>query len=277
MTDMISREAAIAVATSCPDSHWGPWIAERLRALPAVQPVTAHTYTPSMNPNDQGECVICGGSPQSVLKLGPWNPVTAPGMTDLMVDPDSLDAFMEANPLPAVQPDVAAIREAALREAADSLLECSVWCDSQERTDDAWRNGVTDARKHHMARILALINNPGKEVMPDVEDTHHARPDTAPAGLSAGGGADYRTARQAIQKMLRWQGEYYVQRESADLALAFLDDMEARNHPAPRLLVEDGSVILTWVINGWKLYKYCDEEETQSFHWQGPPVTEGGA
>ena len=38
MSDIISREAAIAVATSCPDSHWGPWIAERLRALPAVQP-----------------------------------------------------------------------------------------------------------------------------------------------------------------------------------------------------------------------------------------------
>jgi hypothetical protein len=57
----------------------------------------------------------------------------------------------------------AAIREAALREAADSLLECSVWCDSQERTDDGWRNGVMDARKHHTARILALIDNTGKE------------------------------------------------------------------------------------------------------------------
>ena len=38
MSDLIRREDAIAVATSCPDSHWGPWIAERLRALPAVQP-----------------------------------------------------------------------------------------------------------------------------------------------------------------------------------------------------------------------------------------------
>jgi hypothetical protein len=63
---------------------------------------------------------------------------------------------------PAVQPDAAAIREAALREAADSLLECSVWCDSQERTDDGWRNGVMDARKHHTARLLALIDT-GKD------------------------------------------------------------------------------------------------------------------
>jgi len=63
----------------------------------------------------------------------------------------------------AAEADNAAIREAALREASDSLLECSVWCDSQERTDDGWRNGVTDARKYHAAHILALINNTGDE------------------------------------------------------------------------------------------------------------------
>ena len=40
MTDMISREAAVAAAASCPDSHWGPWVAERIRALPAVQTKT---------------------------------------------------------------------------------------------------------------------------------------------------------------------------------------------------------------------------------------------
>jgi acetyl-CoA acetyltransferase len=46
----------------------------------------------------------------------------------------------------------------AVQKAADGLLECSVWCDSQERTDASWRNGVTDARKHHMARILATAD-----------------------------------------------------------------------------------------------------------------------
>lgn len=30
-----------------------------------------------------------------------WDPATSPGMTDMMVSPESLDAFMEANPLPA--------------------------------------------------------------------------------------------------------------------------------------------------------------------------------
>lgn len=30
----------------------------------------------------------------------PWNPATSPGMMDLMVPPETLDAFMAANPLP---------------------------------------------------------------------------------------------------------------------------------------------------------------------------------
>lgn len=43
-----------------------------------------------------------------------------------------------------------------VEKAADSLLECCVWCDSQPRTDDGWRNGVRDARKHGMTAIRAL-------------------------------------------------------------------------------------------------------------------------
>jgi len=50
----------------------------------------------------------------------------------------------------------AAMVGAAYEAAAESLLETSVWCDSQERTDDGWRNGLTDARKRVMARIRAL-------------------------------------------------------------------------------------------------------------------------
>jgi hypothetical protein len=49
-----------------------------------------------------------------------------------------------------------AAKTLALERAADALLECSIWCDSQERTDDGWRNGVFDARKHGMAAIRAL-------------------------------------------------------------------------------------------------------------------------
>lgn len=115
MTNMISRDDDLIRRGDVLDCFIGidpiGDVMDFIRALPAVQPVTAHTYKPSMNPNDQGECVICGGSPQSVLKLEPWNPVTSPGMTDLTVDPDSLDAFMEANPLPGDQ----AVAGAALR------------------------------------------------------------------------------------------------------------------------------------------------------------------
>ncbi len=62
-------------------------------------------------------------------------------------DPAVIDALAETQ----------ALLADALERAADGLLECSIWCDSQERTDDGWRNGVTDARKYHMARIRALI------------------------------------------------------------------------------------------------------------------------
>lgn len=43
-----------------------------------------------------------------------------------------------------------------VEKAADGLLESSVWCDSQERADASWHNGVIDARKHHMAAIRSL-------------------------------------------------------------------------------------------------------------------------
>jgi hypothetical protein len=110
------------------------------------------------------------------------------------------------------QPDAAAIRKAALREAADSLLECSVWCDSQERTDDGWRNGLRDARKYHMARILAMIDT-GKEVVP-VEPNGSAAEgprDIGPgdqavagaAGLNAGEGATLITIHEGIVALTR--------------------------------------------------------------------------
>jgi hypothetical protein len=128
MSDLIRREAAIAAATSCPDSHWGPWVAERLRALPAVHP------------------------------------------------------------------DAAAIREAALvavlKECADDLESYVEHAYPIETRDKYPTQEAKYARDMEpVVKARAWIEYAGKEVMPDVEDTHHARPDTAPAGLSAGGGA----------------------------------------------------------------------------------------
>jgi hypothetical protein len=59
-------------------------------------------------------------------------------------------------------PSPEAIVRAALERASDGLLECSVWCDSQEKADISWRNGVTDARKHHRERIRSLASNPAE-------------------------------------------------------------------------------------------------------------------
>jgi hypothetical protein len=172
----------------------------------------------------------------------------------------------------------AAIREAALREAADSLLECSVWCDGQERTDDGWRNGVADARKHHTARILALIDNPRKEVMPPVPviDATNAS-DIGPGDQAVAGAAAYPALREAIHKMVGLyetgdRSTYSACPQSAILAIAFLDDYEARNRPAPKLLVDDCDIALTWEVGGWKLYQYCDAEESISFRWIGTPI-----
>ena len=54
--------------------------------------------------------------------VGAPDPVRRPTMTDMMVDPATLDAFMEANPLPDdFAPTAAQAREAALREALRAL------------------------------------------------------------------------------------------------------------------------------------------------------------
>lgn len=49
-------------------------------------------------PPTRGRFVMPGPNPYQLPK--PFDPATSPGMTDMMVDPDTLDAFMEANPLP---------------------------------------------------------------------------------------------------------------------------------------------------------------------------------
>jgi len=140
--DMIRRGDAAKAAGS--RYFTGPecWqaVQDAIAALPAVQPApdVAHRYQPSMNPNDQGECVICGGGPHTEVKPAPdvaalvWiDRDECPGNDCLRDDgficgPDSCGiAEGRAEPprkiaaLPAVQPapDVSALVE-ALREIA---------------------------------------------------------------------------------------------------------------------------------------------------------------
>ena len=77
------------------------------------------------------------------------DPALRPTMTDMMVDPDTLDAFMEANPLPPdpAPTDPAAIREAALREAGakaeDHLLN---WANDLAETRDLYREALSTGK-----------------------------------------------------------------------------------------------------------------------------------
>ena len=129
------------------------------RALPAVQP--------------DAQCCMCGkkglstkedGGPECELSDGRW--VCSSACWDRVVQPD---------------------REAALREAAEML-------DKRHRGD---------LPAHIMSEsgnwVRALIDTPtGKEVMPDAtrKVCDH---DTAPAGLSAGGGAEWQPIETAPQ------------------------------------------------------------------------------
>jgi hypothetical protein len=188
----------------------------------------------------------------------PWNPVTSPGMTDLMVDPDSLDAFMEANPLPAVQPDAGAIRDKVLREVLGNLGGVELFGSTPQDTHAALEQWC---RCRDM--IYALIDKPGKEVRPDVEDTHHARPDTAPAGLSAGGGADWQPIETAPKDGIAFLGYW------PDVA----DFGEADN----------ACEVRTWWNETEQRYESCFEtasSDSEPTHWMprpSPPSTEGGA
>ena len=97
------------------------------RVINAIRAITPAVTQPALEP------------------VAPPDPVHRPTMTEMMVDPDTLDAFMEANPLP---PDPAAIREAALREAA-ALIRPSL---------EPSGNGIVVAALHREAdAILALI------------------------------------------------------------------------------------------------------------------------
>lgn len=63
------------------------------RAIAALPSVNPHDYQPSMDPNDQGECVICGGGPHTGVSVRPAatqpNPLAVPEVRALV---EALDA-----------------------------------------------------------------------------------------------------------------------------------------------------------------------------------------
>ena len=97
--------------------------------------------------------------------------------------------LVDAPALPAVQPDA---REAALHELADDL---EALADDLCHLSEAARFNLHTRAAGIRNALVALIDKPAvqpvrEEVMPDVEDTQHTRPDAAPASTAyAGGGA----------------------------------------------------------------------------------------
>ncbi len=204
--------------------------------------------------------------------------------------------------LPAVQPDAAAIREAALVKALDAAFPIVRKASVAAKMDavnaspsdptalrrEAWIREC-DAALELVVSALALIDNPRKEVVPSEPNGSAKGPrDIGPGDQAVAGAADYAALRQDIRNMVDLCEIYgeeetlAVDLESALGALSYLDAYECWNWPPPRILVEGNSIVLTWEIGNWKLYQYCDDEMQKIFRWTGTPVagaagpTEGG-
>jgi hypothetical protein len=176
--------------------------------------------------------------------------------------------------------DAAAIRNATLREASEIAAQ-EGW---PSRMSDAEYEALTGAEEGGMdcatrieAAILALIDNPRKDVMPDATQSPPAGHDIGPGDQAVAGAADYAALRQDIRNMAELYEIYgeevslAVDPEIARSALSYLDTYEGGNWPSPRILVENNSIVLTWEIGNWKLYQYCDDEPQKIFRWVGTP------
>lgn len=170
MSDLISREDALALRDNLADiigalpmSSIHSALSEyrnAIRALPAVQPAPRRATGPI---DPEAGFATTGAEARWIAD----------------VDAGVYDA----------QPDA---REAALREAA--LMVYDEEDESHPRPWENWgehKNMLTaqTVAIEIRAAILAMIDNPGKEVMPVVPPPTN-QTDTAPAGLSAGGGAE---------------------------------------------------------------------------------------
>jgi hypothetical protein len=96
---------------------------------------------------------------------------------------------------PAVQRDAAAIREAALREA---LAACAAKVDQMRQISRRANNAnklrhelETDGAFEILAVLAGMIDNTGKEVMPDDQTSNstHTRPDIGPGDQAVAGAA----------------------------------------------------------------------------------------
>jgi hypothetical protein len=234
---MISREAAIAVVSLRPDRYTkvSSVYADRIRALPAVQSKVKPLVWCECNVSDEAtDRAKSMGQEYSVGydDNGAWYAHSETLGMDLANAPTrdaakvAAQAHYDARILsalePAVQPDAAAIREAALREALETCLT------AMERADfaDGWCCCGDDMLKHpspmdcghtpvdiaEYHASLAIKNaraalNTGKEVMPNEPDgsAEEAR-NIGPGDQAVAGAARYRT-KPVVKEAIQWTGE----------------------------------------------------------------------
>ena len=212
MSDLIHREAARLIALEyISDSMERRLAIEAIRALPAAQtktddfffalPVTL-TYT-----NWRGEKTQRTIVPRRVwFGSNDWHPNPQWLLTALDTEKgEERDFALKDFGNPAVQPDAAAIQEAAFREVLEIARDAMLGFEALQTVatrggnskDVLAHSSAREAARQIFAAISALIDKPGKEVMPDDNDSTHPRSDTAPAGLSAGGGAGWQPIETA--------------------------------------------------------------------------------
>lgn len=155
--ELIRRGDALAAAAGL--YKWSIAAGEELEtaiaALPAVTVGAMIAKVPTRYQTVNGDRLLHEGDLLAALEpVAAPDPALRPTMTDMMVDPDTLDDFMDANPLP---PDPAAIREAwekaywRMRSYAVHDNDCKL--NKPPRFDGPCSCGLTAALEEALALI----------------------------------------------------------------------------------------------------------------------------
>lgn len=117
----------------------------------------------------------------------------------------------------------AAIREAALREALDAAAAETDRLRAAKKKhahkSDIKGEAMAEGAFQVATALAGLIDIPRKEVMPDVRNYQDTAHDTAPAGLSAGGGAGWQPIETAPRDGSRFLGYWPSSGRDGDVAV----------------------------------------------------------
>lgn len=69
--------------------------------------------------------------------------------------------------------------------------------------------------------------------------------------------SDYDSLRKSIGALIDYPlEEWRIFKPSADKCFKYLSRYEAEGRPAPKILIEDDGVTLTWETGEWKIYQH---------------------